>query len=184
MLRSLLAVLFSLLAVGCTCQQQKPFRKFWRQHIKKTYNWVLADSEAAKYQENETEARAYLRTLRGMDSPYAVANQLQTDGFHWHAESVDFTSYAWVTIARKRGDCDDFMCLWEAVLKYKGRTKRVSVSSKEDRAHAMLMFYPEGSPTVIYLLSNSRVLGSGRPGDEDRLIRLFYGDKTDCYILY
>ena len=184
-MRILLLTVCALMIGGClSCKQKAPFKKFWRAHFKKVYNWVLADSEALKYKDKETAARAYLQELRAIANMQVVASRIQSDGFQWHAESVDFTSYPWVTIARKRGDCDDYMLLWEAVVKYRGKTKRVSVSSTEDRSHAMLLFYPEGAPTVLYALSNYRVLGQGRPGEEGALVRLFYGDKTDCYILY
>jgi predicted transglutaminase-like cysteine proteinase len=157
------------------------FRKAWRVHVKKTYNWVMADSEAARYKDKEDASRAYLQELRKLNV-HAISTKIRADGFHWKKEVVDFTSYPWVTIARKRGDCDDFMLLWEAALKYKGgRTKRVSVTSKEGGAHAMLLFY---TGNTLYLLSNMYVRGTGQPGEEEKLIRLFYQDKTDCWMLY
>jgi len=183
--RSLILVALSLGAVGCTCQQKMTFRKAWRGHVMKAYNWVLADNEASKYRDREAAAREALRQYRLETSPYVVANRLRAEGFSWHAESLDFTSYPWVTIARKRGDCDDFMLLWEATLKYKdGRTRRVTVTSKDGGGHAMLLWYEGEPPLHLWLLSNLRVLARGSPGDEDDLVRRFYGDRTDCWIDY
>lgn len=175
-------MLLPILAVGCTCQMENLFRKAWDQHIQKTYNWVLADTEAAKYREEEDAARGYLQDLREADSLYVVAQRLQEDGFHWHRETTDFTSYPWVTIARKRGDCDDFMLLWESVVKYwDGESKRITVTSTAGGAHAMLFFYKDD---LLFLLSNLRVLGAAKRGDEEDLIKLFYRDRTRCWIIY
>lgn len=175
----LLTILFS---VGCSCQTENAFKKIWCGHVKKLYNWVLADNEASKYKDREAAARAYFGELRKLNDPRMVATKLRRDGFHWHKENVDFTSWAWVTIARKRGDCDDFMHLWEELAKgWEGRTKRVSVSSKDGGGHAMLLYYKS---TLLFLFSNLRVLGKGVPGDEEDLIKKFYGDRTRCWIIY
>lgn len=179
----MLCVLILLSSVGCTCADKMAFRKFHRTVTLRLYNWVLADNEMSKYKDREAEARAYLGELRAIDSPFTIASKLRHDGFHWHKESVDFVSWAWVTIARKRGDCDDFMNLWEAIFKRKGKTEKVSVTSKEGGGHAMLLFTPQGTST-LYILSNSRVLGTDGNGDFERLIRLFYRDKTDCFLRY
>ena len=179
-----IVLLLALFAVGCTCETKEPFMKFHRQVMKKTYNWVLADNEASKYKDQEADARAYLKTLRETPNIYNVSQKMVTDGFKWHKEAVDFISYPWVTIARKRGDCDDFMALWEAVFKYKGgKTERVSVTSTEGKGHAMLLFFPPSS-NIFYLLSNAKVLTQMAKGKEEEAIRLFYGDKTDCFIRY
>lgn len=170
-----------LFTVGCSCEIREPFRWLHDSFVQKIYNWVPADIEAAKYLDRETESREYLQMLRGLPTIYLQAEHLVKDGFHWHAENFDFTSYAWVTIARKRGDCDDFMELWREILKVKGETKRVTVTSG-DSAHAMLFFYDAHGN--LYLLSNLQVLGTGKKGDEDRLVRLHYGDKTRCWIAY
>jgi hypothetical protein len=145
------------------------------------YNWVLADAEAAKYKDEKPQARKYLQDLRALKTLYEVAFTIQKDGFHWKKENFDFTSYPWVTIARRRGDCDDFRELWRSALKGKGRTRRVFVNSTEGRAHAMLLF--EGGDK-LYLLSNTRVRGVGEPGGGEKLARLFYGDKTQCVVIY
>lgn len=177
-----LLILVCLLAVGCTCQTDNLFREAWDAHIQKTYNWVFADNEAAKYKEDEAAARAYLQEIRGIENLYAVSTRLKADGFHWHEENIDFTSYAWVTIARKRGDCDDFMLLWEEIVKFRGGTsKRITVTSTDGRAHAMLFFY---MGDILYLLSNMDVMGVGKSGDEENLVKLHYGDKTRCWIAY
>ena len=176
----LLAVLIS----GClTCKQKEPFLRAHLTFIEKTYNWVQADVEAAKYRGEEDAARAYLKSLREVVTIPEVEVKLKADGFHWKREKLDFTSYPWVTIARRRGDCDDFMALWEAVVKYRGKTKRVFVSSVSGSAHAMLLFYPKGT-TFVYLFSNTGILGMGGVGSEEQLVRLFYKEKTSCFILY
>lgn|GEM_PF-3508590 len=176
-------LLLLLFAVGCSCEIREPFLKLHKEFLQKTYNWVPADNEASKYRDREEAARAYLQEQRAVLNPYAISTRLKDDGFHWHKESFDFTSYDWVTVARKRGDCDDFMVLWESILKYQGDVIRVTVRSTEGRGHAMLLFYPKGSGHV-YLLSNVGVRGMAPKGEEDALIRLFYGEKTDCYVTY
>lgn len=145
-------------------------------------NWVQADAEALKYKDEEPAARAYLRDLREMSSVRAISIKLRNDGFHWRRERFDFTNYPWVTIAKRRGDCDDFVALWAAALKYKdGETSKVFVSSKEGGAHAMLLYRAGGT---LYLLSNLDVLAVGRPGEEEELVRTFYGDKTKTIVIY
>lgn len=177
---TLLCLLLFLL--GCTCQQKAPFRKIWKKHISKTYNWIFADNEAAKYKKQEQEARAYLHQLRQEQDVYAISARLILEGFHWRKEVVDFTSYPWVTIARKRGDCDDFMVLWEAILKSSnGYTERLSVSSTDGRGHAMLLYFCKEK---VYLLSNLVVLGRGKKEEIPTLIRRHYGSKTACWIRY
>jgi hypothetical protein len=157
----------------------------WLGHVEKLYNWLPADNEASKYRDRETASRAYLKELREIPSLYDISKKLRADGFRWHKEALDFTSYAWVTIARKRGDCDDFMQLWYDILKYRGgKLKRIYVTSTEGKAHAMLFFYDNKDPTTLYILSNMYVRGKGKPGDEEDLLSKHYGDKTKCFVLY
>ena len=182
-MRLVVLLILAMFFAGCTCQQKMAFRKFHKNVTFKLYNWTLADNEMSKYKDKEAEARAYLKALRVLDDPYKIATMLRADGFHWRKENVDFVSWAWVTIARKRGDCDDFMHLWEEILKRKGKTERVSVTSTGGGGHAMLLFIPNGS-TLLYLLSNVGVRARGLVGDHEKLIRLFYGNKTECFIRY
>ena len=182
-MRFLLPLLL-LTSVGCTCATENAFRSIHRKFTAKLTNWVLADNEASKYKDEETEARAELREFRAMaPQVFRIAAELRARGFHWAKENVDFVSYPWVTIARKRGDCDDFMSLWEGVLKYAGKTKKVTVTSTEGGAHAMLLFVPTNGATM-YILSNTRVLGQGGVEEWERLVKLFYGEKTRCYLKY
>lgn len=157
--------------------------KFHHAITKKLVNYVMANNEASKYKDEELASRDYLTELSKLDTVYRVASRLKVDGFSWHKEVVDFVSIPWVTVARKRGDCDDFMALWEEILKGLGVTKKVSVRSKDGRGHAMLLFNPTGSKTW-YILSNTRVLGADALADTHRLIRLHYGENTDCFITY
>jgi predicted transglutaminase-like cysteine proteinase len=177
----LFCLLLSFIGGCCTSTLNDPCNYLWKKQVKKLYNWIPADAEALKYAEEEPAARKYLQDLRAIPNIYAVSSKLLTDGFYWHSENVDFVAYPWVTIAGKRGDCDDFMALWESVLKYQGQTQKVHVESTEGGAHAMLLFWKSG---VAYILSNLNVLGTGSPGTEESLIRLFYKDKTKCFVRY
>ncbi len=179
MTRLILAVcLFSV----CGCNLiEPPVTELWLKHVEKMTNWVQADAEAAKYKDEESQARTYLQQLRAKETLQGMIAQLEVDGLHWHEEVLDFTSYPWGTIARRRGDCDDFMTLWEAVLKYKeGKTRKIFVAGPTS-AHAMLL-YTKGDE--IWILSNMRILAKGFPGQEEELARRFYGDKTKMVIFY
>jgi predicted transglutaminase-like cysteine proteinase len=172
----------AVLPVLCSCSAVETFAtKAWVTHLGKMTNWVQADAEALKYKDEEPQARAYLANLRALSSVRAVSIKMRDDGFHWRREALDFISYPWVTIARKRGDCDDFVALWESVLKYKeGETKKVYVSSPEN-AHAMLLYR---TGRTLYLLSNLDVWAVGDPGEEEELARAYYGDKTKTVVIY
>jgi len=173
--------LILVLALGGCLSVEKLSTKLWSKHLEKTTNWVQADAEALKYKAEEAEARLYLQELRDLPSLDAVSIKIVDDGFHWRRELLDFTNYPWVTIAKRRGDCDDFMMLWAAVLKYKaGNIKKVFVSS-DTSAHAMLLY---DTGVDLYLLSNLRVFARGLPGDDNKLVRQFYGDKTRMVIIY
>lgn len=181
-MRLLLILLLLLSSVGC-CATEKAFRLAHEKFTRKLTNWIPADNEASKYKDKEEASRAYLQELRRAPTVYHVSTKIRADGFHWHKEAVDFVSYPWVTIARKRGDCDDFMALWAAALKYAGKTERVTVSSTGGGAHAMLLYVPTGSE-MMYILSNTVVLGSSPVADWRKLVKLFYREKTKCYLKY
>lgn len=173
-----------LFSMGCTCTQTKPFMKFHQAITKKLVNYVMANNEASKYEDEKEDSLALLRGFTALGDVFKISAKIRLDGFTWHKENVDFVSFPWVTVARKRGDCDDFMALWENVLESLGVTKKVSVRSTAGGGHAMLLFNPKESKTW-YILSNTRVLGADSQGDTHRLIRLFYGkDKTACFIIY
>jgi len=178
-----LALLFLVVASGCATTKEQ-YAKLWFRDLERLYNWVQADNEARKYKEEESQARKYLEDVRAIPDPYAIASKLRGDGFHWAEERFDFVSYPWVTIARRRGDCDDFMELWKAIFKWRGKTERVFVASTGGTAHAMLLFTDTSAPPVLYLLSNVNVLGRGRPGEEEQLIRLFYRERTEYFVRY
>lgn len=165
---------------GCSTVTESATR-VWLRHLDKIGNWVQADAEALKYKAEEEAARAYLKELREIEDLNKISAKLVADGFHWRREAVDFTNYAWVTIAKRRGDCDDFAILWESVLKYRGKTERVFVSCLNGSAHAMLLFF-EGD--VYYLLSNLKVFSIGPVGKEEEAIRRFYGDDTGTIVRY
>jgi len=170
-----------LVLVGGCLSVEKISTTLWSKHLEKTTNWAQADAEALKYKAEEAEARLYLQELRDLPSLDAVSIKLVCDGFHWRREFLDFTNYPWVTIAKRRGDCDDFMMLWAAVLKYKtGEIRKVFVAS-DTGAHAMLLYE---SGFELYLLSNLKIFARGAPGDDDKLVRQFYGDKTRMVIIY
>jgi len=182
--RAVILVLLMSISGGCTCTQKEVFMKVHRKYVKKLTNWVLADNEAKKYADEKVAARNYLADLRKIDNPSLISKKLVADGFRWHAENADFVSYPWVTIARKRGDCDDFMELWGSILKGTGKIERVTVTRKNSSsAHAMLL-YRRYENDILYILSNLRVLGSTTTDDWESLVRLFYGNQTDCYIKY
>lgn len=168
---------FLLSAFGC-CGVDG-FQKLYFERMEKLHNWVRADVEALKYKDKEPEARLYLQELRTL-GPHDVSNKLKRDGFHWRSEIGDFTNYPWVTIAGRRGDCDDFMVLWESILKDRGKTERVFVAGPAS-AHAMLLFTKDG---MVLLLSNMDVFATGKPGEEDKMIRMFYGAGTVNFIRY
>ena len=178
-----LFILLLLSSIGCNSVDTRPFMRFHQQVTKRLVNYVMANNEAGKYKDEEASSRAYLLELSKLDTAYRVAAKLKADGFSWHKEAVDFVSIPWVTVARKRGDCDDFMALWEAILKDLGDTKKVSVRSKDGRGHAMLLFNPTGG-TTWYILSNTTVRGVDALADTHRLIRLHYGENTDRFIIY
>jgi hypothetical protein len=169
-----------LLFTGCITTDE--FTKMWLKHVEKSYNWIQADNEAMKYKDGEEEARKYLQDLRTMTDPYAISQKIVKDGFDWRAEVIDFTNYPWVTIAKKRGDCDDFAALWDATFKYRGKTERVYVAKRDhSSAHAMIL-YNDG--VKLYILSNQYVLSVGGPDDGDKLIKLFYKEETGQFIRY
>jgi predicted transglutaminase-like cysteine proteinase len=174
-------LLLVIYASGCTCPQQF-FMETQTKYVDGLTNWIQADSEASKYGDVESSARLYLQELRNM--PFInIPAKLVADGFHWRAEAWDYTSYAWVTIAKRRGDCDDFREVWREALRYRGETWRVTVASTDLSAHAMLLFKPAGS-NILYIMSNLNILGSRADDNWEALVRLFYGDKTGCYIRY
>jgi len=173
--------LILVLALGGCLSVESFSTKLWSKHLDKTTNWVQADAEALKYKAEEAAARLYLQELRDLPSLDAVSIKLVYDGFHWRRELLDFTNYPWVTIAKRRGDCDDFMMLWAAILKYKtGEIRKVFVAS-DTGAHAMLLYE---SGFELYLLSNLKIFARGAPGDDDKLVRQFYGDKTRLVVIY
>lgn len=185
MLRLGVIACFLLLFCGCTCAQRKPFYKLWSKHLYKVHNWLLADTEAAKYKDREKAARNYLQELRKLKNPYTLSNKLKADGFHWSPELVDFTSYPWVTIAKKRGDCDDYMELWASIFKYRGgEIRRVYTVNDDGEGHVMLLYTSTDTPPVLFCISNMNVLGQGALGHEEALIRLYFKDRTDCFIIY
>jgi hypothetical protein len=182
-MRATSVISFLLIVLSGCASVDKTFRTIHETYTSKLTNWILADNEASKYKDEEDAARAYLRELRAMtgSGPRLIANKLDAAGFHWHAEVLDFTSYPWVTIARKRGDCDDFMLLWESIYKDKGVTWRVIVGSKSGSGHAMLLYY-DSALNRLYLLSNVGVFREGYLNDWETMVKAFYGDNTSCYI--
>jgi len=173
--------LFSAVLVSGCCTIEDTASKFWLRHVEKMTNWIQADAEALKYREEEEAAREYLRLLRDLTTVQEVSARLKADGFHWRREALDFTNYPWVTIAKRRGDCDDFMVLWEAALKYKeGRTQKVFVASRTS-AHAMLLYTKSGT---VWLLSNLDIFAVGIVGQEEEMIRKFYLDSTRKIVIY
>jgi len=176
-------LLMVLVLVGCSGSVDSSMQKVWDRHIQKTCNWVQADSEAKKYADRENAARETLRFLQETRSPFVVAMFLNLWGFHWCSEKVDFTSYPWVTVARRRGDCDDFQALWLAVVsEWGGETKPGILQTCSGKMHAFLLWYE--TPSKVYLFSNQNLLGCGISGEEDVMLRAVYGDDTYGWFTY
>ena len=173
---------YAIMPALCGCYSvEREASKLWVAHLEKMTNWIQADAEAMKYKTEENEARLYLKELREIEEINELSIKLKADGFHWKNEYVDFTSYPWVTIARRRGDCDDFTALWDAILKYRdGKTEKVFVSTSSS-AHAMLVY---NTGDKIYILSNLDIFRVGKPGEEEDLVGQFFGDKTKIILRY
>jgi len=175
----LLCVIFVCLnLLGCSTA-----RAFQLRYTDRALNWISADSEYHRYKHGQVEAYEELRHLRLLTSLEAMASRIVELGITYTPEDVDFMSYAWVTLIKKTGDCDDFQELWREILNGKGKTVRVCVYAKPDKVHAALLFYPRETD-LLYLLSNNRIWGKGVVGEEDRLIRSFYGECTENWYKY
>ena len=71
-MRILLLCLLGVLC-GCTTGSYKAgWAKNNRIYLKRLYNWVLADNEAAKYKDQEDLARKQLQTLREITNVYLI----------------------------------------------------------------------------------------------------------------
>lgn len=94
---------------------------------------------------------------------------------------LDRWSFPWVTVAKKKGDCEDFMLLAQAILKKKFTCHQCLVYGKRDgkkRGHAVLLVKESGK---WVLMSNySRYIWFDTMEDA---ARKYYGDDTISYYI-
>lgn len=167
----------------CSGPTDPVLQRAWDQHLQRAWNWAQADVEACKYKAEEAEAAQQLQLLRGMYSPFLASAYLRMQGFHCRSEYVDFVSYPWVTLARRRGDCEDYQVLWEEIVSaWGGYSARGLTQNYNGKNHAFLVWYE--TDTKFYLFSNYALYGWGDKGKEDALVRSMYGDETYGWFWY
>jgi hypothetical protein len=155
----------------------------WNVYLERLWNWIPAGIQGLTYhRKKRKEAKRYIEQIRTfMPSVGHIASILVSDGFMWTSDPMggvlDFHQYPWVTVARRKGDCDDFAELWHTIVKgFKGaKAERVVTASKGWGFHKMCILTLNGK---CYLLSNTSVAHVVSEDDKDKLLNLFYGDDT------
>ena len=114
-----------------------------------------------------------------------MTNHMAVYDFAWTQDPLggllDFHSLAWVTCARRKGDCDDWAHLWYKLLRQHGRVEKMYTKKKGGGAHAMTVFTANG---VCYLLSNLSLRAKVGVLDKPALLTSFYGEETDFSVIY
>lgn len=87
-----------------------------------------------------------------------------------------------VTCARRTGNCEDFACLWAAVMRHpRGKYWFLLVRSVGGSSHMMLAYCMGG---VCWLLSGPKVLHDEFESKKERLASVYFKDETAEAIFY
>lgn len=158
--------------------------KIWLRYLYPVWNAIPAWVESWGYSKSVgRDTQAILRALA--PDVRAISAYMRGSGFEWTSDPLggllDFRSRAWVTCARKRGDCDDWAHLWCQLLKYSGKVEGLYNKKRGGGGHAMAIFSLNGK---CHLLSNLNVRATVAEYEKDRLLTHFYGDDTSLSVLY
>jgi hypothetical protein len=149
------------------------FTHWWKETI---WNPVIANIESAFWGRTKAGDALFSELRAKAPEVYTISGMLNAKGFQWSGDplggSLDYRSFPRVTCARKRGDCDDYMALWEELLRGYGQCWYMHTFSK-DSGHAMCVFETNG---MFYLLSNLSVYATAL--SRDVLDKRFFGTNT------
>ena len=164
----------------------KTLALLWHVYISQVINWIPANIQALFLTGKKQEGQTILRSLQDLaPNLQQISSFLADAGFVWSQDPLwgvlDFYQKAWVTCARKKGDCDDFAELWKQILKEKGKVETLVTVKKSFQAHKMVVFTKDGTCS---LLSNMHLRKQVNEQDKDVLLNDFYGDKTWFTIVY
>lgn len=147
---------------------------FWIKE--KIYNPIFANIESAFWGRTREGDALFLELRANAPDVHAIAGMLNSKGFKWGSDplggSLDYRSFPRVTCARKRGDCDDYMALWEELLRGHGECWYMHTYTKTS-GHAMCVFKKGNG---FYLLSNTQVYATSF--SRESFDRLFFGEQT------
>lgn len=96
------------------------------------------------------EAKKTINNTRDMEEWY-LKNE-----YKYISDKVDLSSYPWVVVARKGGDCDDFMSLSLEILSSKCECIPTLVYAKDGRGHAILIVKQNGTSQYTALSNQER----------------------------
>lgn len=149
--------------------------------------WNLIPSTIHSLRFDKTEGKKVLRALRQRASRAKdVGAEMDVFGF---TESVgpirgpfSMRQKAWVTCARKTGNCEDFARLWVSILKHpRGEVEYLYTRSNSGKDRLLALYTMGG---VCWLLSGPKVIGEVFEREKSELFIRYFGKKTDYSLVY
>lgn len=152
----------------------------------KTWSPFFAEIEKRRFPNLYKQGREIRMGLK-IYTVKQLCEYLEQNDFRWESDplygSVDYESYPEITLAKKKGDCDDYSRLAVELLQdnYQKVWKLYCFGKLFD-GHAVALFYNQNGWKV---LSNTEFFDLGKDSTNiaERAAKLFYGDRLSSYAI-
>lgn len=150
------------------------------------WNWLPSAIQAWRLKNLKRSGDIVLDQLAVLAPNWMRISAKMADlNFRWTEDPIggllDFHQKPWVTVARGKGDCDDWAHVWKFLAKPYGKVD-VFVAKGSGKGWHMMTILDDG--VNAFLFSNLRLLRTTSSSNKKALETTFYGYDKTSYVVY